>query len=548
LGPESSRISEFEESKMKAALYARVSSEDQAREEKVSLDTQIGDIEAYCKAKGYELVKRYVDVQSGSDTMKNRPQFEKMLADAEKGLFNVIVAWQPDRLFRSMYPAARLKRTLDQTSIEIEAVKQPLDKKLLGIWAWVAEMEIENFKERSMMGKRGIARKGLVVTRQAPYGYYVDKDRHPQILEEEAYVVRRIFREYAIENKPVQSIADDLNTESVLTRTDAQFGWSAVYIHRILKDEVYIGRGTYGRHRHTYGRRTKQPEENQIVVPFPPLIDKGTFQIAQERKAHTINRRRRHYQVLYLLRDIAYCKECGHKLIPRTTWHHKTVRKSGKVYEYYYDPPLRYYTCFGMHRYPHHFYCREPGAIKAQEVEDLVWNKLVEVVENPALIAQGIQSCQEQKAGGGLIRELESAKRQASELGLKKHKAIDLQIRGLITEKDLAIQLKFINERLEFFEAEVARLSEEVAKIQQSQMNFTNLEQVSAQIKARLNGITEEDRAELVRLLIHRVWADGKGNIIIEFAVPQSVPEGIPSLCNADMEPRDGDNMRCPRL
>ena len=533
---------------MKAALYARVSTEDQAREEKVSLDTQISDIEGYCKAKGYELVNRYVDVQSGSDAMKNRPDFDKMLADGEKGLFNVIVAWQPDRLFRSMYPAARLKRLIDQTSIEIEAVKQPLDKKLLGIWAWVAEMEIENFKERSMMGKRGVAHKGLVVTRQAPYGYSVDEDRHPQILEEEAYVVRRIFRQYAIENKPVQSIADDLNNERVPTRTDARFGWSAAYIHRMLKDEVYIGRGTYGRHRHTYNRRTKQPEENQIVIPFPPVIDKGTFQLAQERKAHTTNTRRRHYHVLYLLRDIAYCKECGHKLIPRTTWHHKTVRKSGKVYEYHYDPPLRYYTCFGMHRYPHHFYCREPGAIKAQELEDLVWNKLVEVVENPALIAQGIESCQEQGTGEGLIRELESAKRQASELGLKRQKAIDLQIRGLITEKDLAIQLKFTTERLEFFEAEVARLSEEVSKIQQSQVNFTNLEQFTGQIKARLERITDEDRAELVRLLIHRVWADGKANVTIEFAIPQSVPESVPSLCNGDMEPRDGDNMRCPRL
>ena len=206
---------------MRAASYARVSTEDQAREEKVSLETQTGDIEKYCRAKGYEIVKQYVDVQSGSDTMKNRPDFEKMLADAEKGLFNVIVAWQPDRLFRSMYPAARLKRTIDETGIEIEAVKQPLDKRLLGIWAWVAEMEIENFKERSMMGKRGVARKGLVVTRQAPYGYYVDDDRHPQILEQEANVVRRIFREYAIENKRVQSIADDLNNEKVVARQDS---------------------------------------------------------------------------------------------------------------------------------------------------------------------------------------------------------------------------------------------------------------------------------------------------------------------------------------
>lgn len=330
------------------------------------------------------------------------------------------------------------------------------------------------------MGKRGVARKGLVVTRQAPYGYYVDEARRPQICEEEAYTVRRIFREYAIESKPVQTIADDLNAEKVPTRTEAKYGWSAAYGHRMLKDETYIGRGTYGKHRHTGNKHRRQPQETQIVIPFPPIVDEDIFQLAQERKAHTTNRRGRHHDVLYLLRDIAYCQECGHKLIPRATWHHKTVRRSGKVYEYFYNPPLRYHVCFGMHRYPNHFSCRKPGAINAEE---LVWNKLVEVVENPSLIAQGMESCQE---GGreNLIGELESAKRQVSELGWKRQKAIALQIRGIITEDDLAKQLKFTMERLEFFEAEVARLSGEVAKIQQGQVNFTNLEQVARQVKA----------------------------------------------------------------
>ena len=208
---------------MRAAVYARVSTEDQAREEKVSLETQVGDIEAYCKGKGYEVVKPYyIDIQSGSDSMKERPQFEKMLDDAKRRLFDVIVSWTPDRLFRNMWPAARLKRTVEETGVDIEAVKQPLDKKMLGLWAWLAELEIENFKERSRMGKRGVALKGKVVCRSAPFGYSANEERLPEVNESEAYIVRRIFEEYAVENKPVLAIARGLNNDRVPLRNQAR--------------------------------------------------------------------------------------------------------------------------------------------------------------------------------------------------------------------------------------------------------------------------------------------------------------------------------------
>lgn len=528
---------------MKAALYARVSTEDQAREEKVSLETQTSDIERYCQDKGYELVKPYyVDIQSGSDTMKERPEFERMLAEAQQGLFNMIVVWQPDRLFRSMWPAARLKRTIDETGIDIEAVKQPLDKKMLGLWAWLAEMEIENFKERSRMGKRGVARKGQIVTRQVPYGYCVDEQRYPQINEAEAYIVRRIFQEYVVENKPVQWIANDLNAAKVPLRNEAKFGWSPPYIHRILKDKTYIGQGAYGKYRYTGNKSRKQPEETHITIPFPPIIDENLFEAAQEKKAQTVRATQHHYKAFHLLRDLAYCRECGYKFLPRDFWTHRTHRKSGKVYEYRYKKPLRYYKCFGMFRYPGRFNCRKPGFIKASELDELVWQKLVEVIQNPAVVAQGMEACCEQASKTALSEELDSVRQQLSDLSWKRQKAINLQIRGVITEQDLSIQLKFINSRKEFLESEVKRLSRAIGEVENKEINFATLEQVSSQIRDRLQTIIDEERAELAQLLIRRVWVDGVGNIDIEFAIP----ERIPAPCNADVKPRDSEDVGCP--
>ena len=91
------------ENTKRAGTYIRVSSREQASEDKVSLEVQQRDCEAYCRRKGYDIVSPpYVDVQSGTDNRKERAAFEQMLEDARKGTFDTIVAWRPDRLFRSL--------------------------------------------------------------------------------------------------------------------------------------------------------------------------------------------------------------------------------------------------------------------------------------------------------------------------------------------------------------------------------------------------------------------------------------------------------------
>ncbi|MBE9515072.1 MAG: hypothetical protein IMY79_02920, partial [Chloroflexi bacterium] len=222
------------------------------------------------------------------------------------------------------------------------------------------------------------------------------------------------------------------------------------------------------------------------------------------------------------------------KFLPRDFWTHRTHRRSGKVYEYRYKQPLRYYKCFGMFRYPDRFNCRKPGFIKASELDELVWQKLVEVIQNPAVVAQGMEACCEQASKTALTEELDSVRQQVSDISWKRQKAINLQLRGVITEQDLSIQLKFIDSRKEFLESEVKRLSRAIGEVENKEINFATLEQVSSQIRDRLQTITDEERAELAQLLIRRVWVDGVGNVDIEFAIP----ERIPAPCNADVYQR----------
>ena len=181
----------------RAAIYARVSDKSQDGEDKTSIAEQTGDMEAYCKDKGLTITARYQEV--GRGWSKKRPEFQRMLADARKGRFDVIVCWKSDRLSRGMYPAAALMEVVEAHQIRLEAVLDAIDMKTFGLMAAIGKIELDNFRERSTMGKRGTAKQGRAPTGRLPYGYRIGDDGRPEVIEEQAEVVRRIFHMYVHE-------------------------------------------------------------------------------------------------------------------------------------------------------------------------------------------------------------------------------------------------------------------------------------------------------------------------------------------------------------
>ena len=178
----------------RAALYSRVSTIDQATEESISLKAQTENMEHYCEAQGLTIVDQYQDIESG--TKATRRDFQRMLADAKRGRFDTIVCWKIDRLSRGLYPAARLMEVVEAHGITLQAVKDTIDLKTFGLMAAVGKIEIDNFKERSRMGKQGRAKQGRVPCGVLPYGYRTGSNGKPEIDEEQAKVIRQLFAMY----------------------------------------------------------------------------------------------------------------------------------------------------------------------------------------------------------------------------------------------------------------------------------------------------------------------------------------------------------------
>ena len=156
------RITKGKAEANRAAIYARVSDKSQDWEDKTSIAEQIGDMEAYCESKGLTITARYQEV--GRGWSKKRPEFQRMLADARRGRFDTIVCWKSDRLSRGMYPAAALMEVVEAHQIRLEAVMDAVDMKTFGLMAAIGKIELDNFRERSTMGKRGAAKQGRAPT------------------------------------------------------------------------------------------------------------------------------------------------------------------------------------------------------------------------------------------------------------------------------------------------------------------------------------------------------------------------------------------------
>ena len=501
----------------RAAIYARVSDKSQAEDDKTSLSEQIGDMEAHCEDKGMTVTARYQEV--GRGWSKKRPEFQRMLADAKWGRFDTIVCWKSDRLSRGMYPAAALMEVIEAYHINLEAVMDAIDMKTFGLMAAIGKIELDNFRERASMGKRGTAKQGRIPVSNVPYGYRIGDDGRPVIVEEEAEVVRRIYRMCVSDGMGASVIGQRLNAEAVPL---AKLGkrWYDGTIHRILSNETYKGTWWYGKARYVSTedgvRVYEQPEEDWIGVPFPPLVDEETWERARVLRRQRFTRAKRNTKIFYLLQHLVRCAECG-LLMGGQANTKKEVKRNGKLYKYELDPPRRYYRCYGYQQL--RLKCREKPMIRAERLEGLVWGEVKRVLDNPDLIVAGIEAL-DSREDGGLAEEIDTAERDLQKVQLEEERVIRLFVSGKITEDQMDHQRRYITERLETLRARLDDYRDRETAENEKRLAMEHVVQWVSRIGDGLDDLPDEGRREVLRLLLDGVTIDGENNVNLTLAIP----------------------------
>ncbi len=505
----------------RVAIYARVSSDIQDTDKSVSFDEQIKDARELAERNGELVVEVYRDVDPGWKV--SRPGFQRMLEDGRRRLFDKIIVWRLDRVSRGFRPMVALMDLFDYHGVDIEAVMEPLSKEFIGFSVLVGKMEIDALRDRTTMGRRGMAKQGRVPLPQVLYGYCLDEDCRPQIDEDEAQVVREIYRLSTEENLGHRRVSDTLNRLGIPSPGGGKLGWTIGRVSEILSNETYhTGIWYYGKTKNTLmeqdGRIVRQliPRERSswIEIEFPTIISRDLY-----REARQCIERRRHYSkrntnAKYLLQRMVRCVECNLTMNARTT------SRSTHI-------PRRYYICGGMYRGD--FRCRPTASIPADLLEQVVWHEFCRIIRDPNIMIEGVASQSEaqgeafsqlcaaieskERVRGNVERELEIYMRQIVRRERENNmssSAVDEVVKRMMNETE--VRLREVDEELEDL-----RRREEVA---QHQMSPDQFRRWTENIAGTLDNLDFEERQSLLRTVIEEIKMDGDNNVTLTAAIP----------------------------
>ena len=500
----------------RAAIYSRVSDKSQAAEDRTSLSEQVAEMERYCEERGMAIAARYQEV--GRGWSKKRPEFQRMLEDARKGLFETIVCWKSDRLSRGVYPAAALMEVVEAYGIELESVMDAIDMKTFGLMAAIGKIELDGIRERTSMGRRGAAKKGRVPAGRLPYGYRAGEGGRPEIVEEQAEVVRRIFRMYLSEGMGTETIARRLTEEGIPPARSTK-RWHHTHVSRILSNEAYKGVWNYGR---GLTRSTEdgikifdQPRESWIEVAVPPAVDEESWDRAQRLKKERRTRSKRNTKTFYLLQHLMRCTECGMLFGAHSSWTTSSTH-NGRRYRYELKDPLRYYRCYGVQQ---RLRCRERPYIRAERLEGLVWSEVRGVLRNPELILAGIESMNSQ-VSDGVSDEIASHERGLKRVRQQEERVIDLYVTGRITESQFERQRALIAERLEDLRMKLDDCRGRQTIEADRRETMESILSWAEEIGDGADGMAPEQRRNILLGVVEGITIDRHNEVSITLAVP----------------------------
>lgn len=306
---------------MNIAAYCRVSTD--TADQLNSLEAQKSFFEEYTNKTGDYLVRIYADEGISGVKIKNRTEFQRLMRDAQHGLFDMVVVKDISRFARNTVDLLNSTRQLKALGIETQFLTANMTSMgnsefVLTIFGALAQEESANTSKRVKFGKKINAEKGRVPN--IVYGYDKTKGDYFNLTinEFEAKIVKRIFDLYLNGGYGANKIAQILNSEGIKTKRDCK--WSQNAISRILSNEIYTGKIINGKQEvadFLTGVRKEKDESEWYVLDRPELsiIGNETFVKAarlleQRNNSFNINHERQSNKHLYS--TLIKCACCGY--------------------------------------------------------------------------------------------------------------------------------------------------------------------------------------------------------------------------------------------
>jgi site-specific DNA recombinase len=530
-----------------AAIYARVSSEQQREEHTIA--SQTAALIEFAKNHDLEVPKEWVVEDDGfSGATLARPGLERVRDLAAEGHIQVVLAYAPDRLSRKYAYQVLLIEEFTRHGVETLFVKAPQsasaeDQLLVQFQGMIAEYERAQILERSRRGKRHRARSGEVsVLSGAPYGYrYIRKtDEAPAsyvVIDAEARVVQRVYEMYTVDGLSMGEIARRLNAEGIPTRKQS-VRWERSVVWAMLRNPAYRGAAAFGktrvagRIRVTRALRRRggilssnsigheRPREEWIEIPVPALVSEERFARAQELLHDNKIRSRRRTITPSVVQGLVSCQKCGYAFSRTSTY--TTARK------------LHYYKCIGSDSW------RKLGGplcdnrmVRQDLLDQIVWTEVIRLLEDPTLIQQELdRRLAAARFSDPTKKREQSLQRELIRVGKGIERLLNAYQGELLSLEQLRERMPSLRQREHALRAELQAIADQAA----DRVTFLRLAETLAAFLGRLRSAADTldviERQRIVRLVVKDILISDDA-IVIRHCIPVGlVPppdSGLPS-------------------
>ena len=407
---------------MTAVIYARYSSDSQREE---SIEGQIRECTAYAKKNGITIVKHYIDRAISAKT-DNRPQFQQMIKDSDKKLFDIVLVWKLDRFARNRYDSARYKTQLKKNGVKLVSATEIISEGPEGIilesvLEGYAEYYSADLAEKVVRGQTENILKGRCNGGRGTFGYTLDSERKFHIDPLASPFVLESFTKYR-DGLTMKEIRDWLNENGIKNPVGGEFTYNSV--EHMLKNRRYIGELKF--------RDVVVPDAIPPIVPLE-LFDDVQEKIAKNKKAPA----RRKAEDDYLLTTKLHCGYCGALMFGESG-----TSRTGEVH--------RYYKCATAKKKKG---CKKK-TVRKQWLEDLVVNQTMQLVRNDAAMESIIAK----------VMELQNKENTNIPLYEKQLRDAESGIQNMLNAIQAGILTSSTKERLEQLEETKRELEARIAE------------------------------------------------------------------------------------
>ena len=494
---------------MNIAAYCRVSTE---KEDQLnSLEAQKEFFTEYTKRTGDTLVRLYADEGISGTKIKNRKEFLRMMTEAEHGIFDMVVVKDISRFARNTVDLLQSVRKLKALGIETQFLTANMTSMgnsefVLTIFGALAQEESANISKRVKFGKKMNAEKGRVPNIVYGYDKMIGDYFNLTINQEEATIIKQIYKWYTEEGYGATKIANMLNEKGC--RTKRNCNWSSNAICRILTNEIYTGKIINGKQEVSdflTGKRRKKDETEWIVVEHPELriVDDEVYEHAQEilrDRQDAFNLTHERQSNKHLFSTLIKCKECG--------W---SFRRTVHTYKNTY---VRW-VCSGRNGRGADS-CPNKTTVDEEELIETLQEYFANVSrQKKKVIDYVVKEFQRvYKAKDENVEYEKELKSELNKLQKNRQKYMDMYMDDLISRDELNKKIGGMRQEKEYLENELKMVSYHLTKGQQ-------LESILNCTFKKIENITDVHQMtnQQLKQLIQKIEVDKEGNVDIYLRV-----------------------------